>query len=97
MHTRVTTTTHEGGPVPESRPRKRLAFSSPRPAIEVTAKGTPRWWAPVMVTLMVLGLLWIVTAYITQLQWPIGALGPWNIAAGFGLALVGFAMTTRWR
>jgi hypothetical protein len=50
-----------------------------------------------MVALMVIGLVWIVTAYITRLEYPIGAIGAWNIAVGFGVALIGFAMTTRWR
>jgi len=50
-----------------------------------------------MVSLMVLGLLWIVAAYITQLEYPVPGIGPWNIAAGFGVAIIGFAMVTRWR
>lgn len=57
----------------------------------------PTWWAPVMVTLMVLGLLWIVIFYITAGAWPIGSFGYGNLVAGFGLLLAGFAMTMRWR
>ena len=50
-----------------------------------------------MLTLMVLGLLWIVVFYITSQQYPIESLGRWNLGVGFGLMLTGFAMTTRWR
>lgn len=89
--------------MPESDPpRKRRRLTPGRPAgataaLSSTSSTTPTWWAPVMVALMVLGLAWIVTAYVTRLDYPIPGIGAWNIAAGFGVALVGFAMTTRWR
>ena len=50
-----------------------------------------------MVGLFILGLLWIVTFYVTQGAYPIPALGCWNLAVGFALLMAGFAMTTRWR
>lgn len=50
----------------------------------------------VMFGLMILGLLWIVVYYLTQGLFPIVAIGGWNILAGFGLALVGFLMMSRW-
>ncbi len=83
--------------MPESKPRKKPAYTPPKNPMALTDNQMHRWWAPVMMALMVLGLLWIVTAYITQLAFPIPGIGPWNIAAGFGVALVGFAMVTRWR
>jgi hypothetical protein len=47
---------------------------------------------------MVVGLLWVVTFYISGAnQYPIPALGRWNLGVGFGLMLSGFLMTTRWR
>jgi len=50
-----------------------------------------------MVGLFVLGLLWIVTFYVSQGAYPIPMLHVWNLAVGFGLLMAGFAMTTRWR
>jgi hypothetical protein len=50
-----------------------------------------------MVTLMLLGLVWVVVFYLSQGSWPISSLGNWNLAVGFGLMLVGFGMTARWR
>jgi len=50
-----------------------------------------------MLGLMVIGLLWIVVFYITQTSYPIPKIGNWNLAIGFGMLLVGFGMTTRWR
>ena len=61
------------------------------------APPTPTWYVAVMVGLMVLGLAWIVVFYISQTQYPVPGWGNWNLVAGFGLVLLGFAMTTRWR
>ena len=42
------------------------------------------------------GLLWIVVYYLTQGLFPLVGLGGWNILIGFGLALLGFLMMSRW-
>jgi hypothetical protein len=42
----------------------------------------PRWYAPLMVGLMVLGLIWIVVFYITQQQYPVPGIGLWNLGIG---------------
>ena len=81
--------------MPESRRRKKPA-SSPRPEPKPD-ETNPSWWAPVMVALMVVGLIWVVVTYIAQSTYPIPALGSWNLAVGFALILGGFAMAMRWR
>jgi len=43
--------------------RRRQAQALDRP--------NPSWWAPVFVTLLLVGLLWIVVFYISQGQWPV--------------------------
>jgi hypothetical protein len=55
------------------------------------------WFKPVMFGFMLLGLVWIIVFYVSQSQFPIPALGSWNILVGFGIAFIGFLMTTRWR
>lgn len=57
------------------------------------------WFKPVMFGFMILGLIWIVLYYVTAatLALPIQQLGQGNIFVGFGLILIGFLMTTRWR
>ncbi|MHA7984724.1 cell division protein CrgA [Rathayibacter sp. CAU 1779] len=57
----------------------------------------PVWFLPVMLGFMIVGLLWIVVFYVSGSQYPIPQLGAWNILIGFGIAFVGFLMTTRWR
>jgi hypothetical protein len=86
--------------LPESKGRPKRAYTPP-PAAGAKAKGAtvnPRWWVPVMLGLMVLGLVWVVTYYISGTnEWPVPPLGRWNLGVGFALILVGFGMTTRWR
>jgi hypothetical protein len=50
-----------------------------------------------MFGLMIIGLLWIITFYISEGRFPVQAWASWNIVAGFGIAIIGFLMTTRWR
>ena len=65
----------------------------------------PVWFAPVMFGFMLLGLIWIITFYVTGAQYPLGSavarygldIKNWNIAVGFGIAMVGFMMSTRWK
>jgi hypothetical protein len=65
----------------------------------------PVWFKPVMFGFMIVGLIWIITYYVTSAQFPLGGalneaglnVGNWNILIGFGIAMVGFMMTTRWK
>ena len=57
----------------------------------------PAWFKPVMFGLMLLGLAWILTYYISGTGWPVPPLGAWNIGVGFASMFVGFLLTTRWK
>ncbi|MFM6963564.1 MAG: cell division protein CrgA [Micrococcales bacterium] len=78
---------------------------SSKPAVENHSNENapnPVWFKPVMFGFMILGFLWILVYYITEAQYPLGAsafinLSNWNILIGFGIAMVGFVMTTRWK
>jgi hypothetical protein len=83
--------------VPKSRLRRRKAFTPPPEKQSAVRVGSPRWLVPVMVGCFVVGLLWVVTYYVTQTEYPIGSLGLWNMAIGFGLIIVGFILSTRWK
>jgi hypothetical protein len=84
--------------VPESRIRRKKDYTPPPTAPEPVRYGSSAWWAPVMVTFFVLGLLWIVLYYIAGTDLPVmRSLGWWNVIVGFGLIAVGFGMSTRWR
>lgn len=81
--------------MPESRSRKKPAYIAP-PG-KAAPKVNPRWLVPVMLGLMLLGLVWIVTTYLTSTAWPIPKIGNGNLAIGFALLLAGFGLTTRWQ
>ncbi len=58
---------------------------------------SPRWWAPTFVTLLLLGLVWLMVYYISSGAYPIPNISWWNMVIGLGIMLVGFLMTLRWR
>jgi hypothetical protein len=58
---------------------------------------SPSWLAPTMVTAFLIGLLWIVTFYVTQTRYPIPGIGAWNMIVGFSFIGVGFSLATKWR
>lgn len=86
-------------------PRKRAAAQAEVDKAETKARhkvkaqriGNPAWFVPVMLGLMLIGLVWVVTFYITQEQYPVQSWGRWNLGGGFAFILAGFAMTTRWK
>lgn len=83
--------------MPKSRIRRRSAYTPPTETPKAVRVGSPRWLVPVMVGCFVLGLMWVVTYYVTQTDYPIGSIGLWNMAIGFGLIILGFILSTRWK
>ncbi|WP_285727952.1 cell division protein CrgA [Psychromicrobium xiongbiense] len=87
--------------MPESKSRRRTRSAETSQQSSKAIKPNPVWFKPVMFGLMILGLLWIIVYYITSMSpggsWPVPSLGAWNIAIGFGIVIIGFLMTTRWR
>ena len=83
----------------ESKSSKREKKKAASAAVPGGTSLNPRWLVPTMLTLMLTGLAWIVTYYLTSqnLGLPIPALGNWNLVVGFVLIIVGFALTTRWK
>jgi len=84
--------------VPESKGRAKPAYTPPRTAQSHNVKPNPRWFVPVMIGLMLIGLVWVVTYYISGAhEYPVPQIGRWNLGAGFAFMMAGFLMTTRWR
>ena len=83
--------------MPESKGRAKPSASFTPPRKSKAVAPNPEWWVPVFVTLLLLGLAWIVVFYVTQGAWPIQKFGYLNLIAGFGLMLGGFGMAMRWR
>ena len=87
--------------MPESKIRKKKGLTAPpTSARKHSVKiGSPRWLVPVMVACFVIGLAWIVVYYVAGQDIAfMTTLGNfWNVAIGFGIISVGFALSTRWR
>ncbi|ATG50982.1 hypothetical protein CFK38_05130 [Brachybacterium vulturis] len=56
----------------------------------------PAWLAPTAVVLLIVGLAYLVTYYISAGQLPL-PIGDWNLAAGFGVLMVGGGMLMFWK
>ncbi|MGB7980817.1 MAG: cell division protein CrgA [Candidatus Nanopelagicales bacterium] len=83
--------------MPESKGRG-SAKSRPEPVTKKdVALTSPRWLVPAMLTSFVLGLLWIVVYYIVPDNPVMEPLDNWNVLVGFGLIMVGFGLSTKWR
>jgi hypothetical protein len=50
-----------------------------------------------MLGCLIVGLVWIVVFYVSQQQWPVGAIGAWNLVVGFAFLVSGVVLSTKWR
>lgn len=90
--------------MPESRRRKKAAYTPPpekagasSPSRVPVKLDGARWIAPAMVTMFIIGLLWIVIWYIAPENPIMGPLAGWNVAIGFVFIAIGFVLSTKWR
>ena len=90
-------TSRSGDPSKRAAAAEAKTRSGSRHKVTAQRVGNPSWFVPVMLGLMLIGLVWVVTFYITQEQYPVESWGRWNLGVGFAFILAGFAMTTRWR
>lgn len=58
---------------------------------------SPTWWAPTFVSLLLLGLVWLMVYYISGAQYPIPGITWWNMLIGLAIMMAGFLMTLKWR
>ena len=89
--------------MPESKKRKKTTSTSTPAATRTTKKKgpSPRWLAPLMMALFVIGIAWLVIFYVTNSAndpMPLfDSLGNGNLLVGFGFILAGFGLSTQWR
>ncbi len=85
--------------MPKSRLRKKADYTPPpstATAVKISSGGRS-WVAPLMLAFFLIGLIWIVTYYVTNSSWPVHSWGNWNILAGFTFIAAGFAVSTQWK
>ena len=77
-----------------------------RTPTKVKDTASPRWYAPTLVTLMVIGLLWVVTTYLFNGLYPLPYFAKhhatdWlfngNLYIGFLIMMSGFLGLLRWK
>ena len=85
--------------MPKSRVRRKQAFTPPPQPQALVAPKERRWIAPLMVTLFLLGLIYLVVWYLAGNDVPVmkDMSSLVNVAIGFGLILGGFVCATQWR
>ncbi len=84
--------------MPRSRTRKKGDFTPPPQKTSSGAKVSARWVAPTMVSLLLIGLAWIVCYYILASSVHfVSVLGAWNLVIGFAFLFGGLMVATRWR
>jgi hypothetical protein len=81
--------------MPKSRSKRRLAQEpppAPRP------KRSENWVAPVFISLLCFGLVYLLLFYAHLLPWgDQDGLGNYNLLIGFVPLVVGLLLATRWR
>ena len=102
-----------GNPAKVAAERERMRSSRAaanrvsRTPVRVKSLGSPRWYAPTMVTLMIIGLLWVVVTYLSKGQFPLPYFvqhyhaADWringNLYVGFLIMMFGFLGLLRWK
>jgi hypothetical protein len=87
-------------PLSKSRKSKKPSYIAPaQPGAKAVRIGNPAWLVPTMLTLMIVGLLWIVVFYLAGNQVPVmkNLNNLENILVGFGFIGIGFGLATRWK
>ena len=88
---------------PEAKAKKKIRRQEQRVAVqqEKERKGRPgerRWVPPVFITVLLLGVAWIVVANIAANSVPfMTMLGSWNILIGMVLIAISFVLMTQWK
>lgn len=79
-------------------PKKAAAAESARTSGRRVAAEAPNpaWLAPTAVVLLLVGLAYLVAFYLSAGALPL-PIGDWNLAAGFGVMLVGGGMLMFWK
>jgi hypothetical protein len=87
--------------VPKSRVRQKKVYTPPTdvaPRITAVSKKPSPMWIPVTaVALIVVGIGWLVTYYLSEGTYPVAAWKYWNLAIGFSGMVGALALLARWR
>ena len=87
--------------MPKSQVRKKKVYTPPaevRPTATAGAKKPSPIWLPIAaVSLIVVGIGWLVVYYLSETAYPVADWKYWNLAVGFGAMVASLALLSRWR
>ena len=86
--------------MPKSRVRKKKTDSyTPASVIAAPKKKqpSPAWYGALVLGAMLIGVVWLVTYYVSGGNLPVGKFEAWNVLVGFVWIALGFALSTQWR
>ena len=90
--------------MPESRTRKsadekqKVKKQRDLKVKKVKAPGSRRWVPPTFITVVLLGVAWLIVYYVAGTSVPLMSdLGNWNILIGMGGMAAAFGLATLWR
>ncbi len=88
--------------MPKSRVRQKKIYTPPTDVVprvtRVSSRKPSAAWIPVTaVCLIVVGIGWLVTFYLSQGAFPVASWQYWNLAIGFGAMVAALALLARWR
>lgn len=87
--------------MPKSNVRKKKVYTPPaelRPTQTATTNRPSPVWVPALaVFLIVAGILWLVTFYLSQGRYPVNSWRYWNLGVGFGAMVAALGVLSKWR
>lgn len=87
--------------MPKSTVRKKRVYTPPSDLVRVnpalSRRPSPAWVGGLAVGLIVFGLAWLVTFYLSQGSYPVASWGYWNLAIGFAGLVGSLVVLSRWR
>jgi hypothetical protein len=86
--------------VPKSRVRKKKTDTYVRSSEAVAPKRkqpSPVWYSALVIGTMVVGMIWLVTYYVSSGNLPVKSIEAWNVVVGFLWIATGFGLATQWR
>jgi hypothetical protein len=87
--------------VPKSEIRKKKVYTPPSDMISSTTSSdkrpSPLWLPITAVSLIVVGIGWLVVYYLSETLLPVQSWGYWNLAVGFGAMVAALALLSKWR
>jgi hypothetical protein len=87
--------------VPKSSVRKKKVYTPPTDLVPasgaITKRPSPAWVGGLAVGLILFGLIWLVTFYLTGGSYPVESWGYWNLGIGFAGLVASLIVLSRWR